>query len=73
MKETKKKNIKLYDCVKVNRLTNNVNRSISAHSFMNLGVFQQMRLLPERFAAHLAPERLFAGMRAQMNFDVRLI
>lgn len=33
----------------------------------------QMRLLPERFAAHLAPERFLARVRSQVHLYVALI
>lgn len=40
---------------------------------MNLRVFDEMRFLTESFAAHFAPERFFAGMRTQVDFDVGLV
>lgn len=36
-------------------------------------MLDQMRLLSERFAAHLAPERFLAGVRSQVYLDVALI
>lgn len=47
--------------------------SIPAAPFVYLRVLDEMRLLPERLLAHLAPERFLARVRAQVNFDVALV
>jgi len=47
--------------------------SIPAAALVDLRVLDEMGLLPERFLAHLAPERFFARVRAQVNLDVALV
>lgn len=36
-------------------------------------MLDEVRLLPERLGAHVAPERLLAGVRAQVHLDVGLV
>lgn len=40
---------------------------------MNLLVLDKMRLLPERFATHVASERLLARVRAQVYFNIAFV
>lgn len=46
---------------------------IPADPFVNLLVFNEVRLLPEGFAAYFTPKRLLARMRPQVHLDIALV
>lgn len=46
---------------------------IPTDPLVDLLVFDQMRLLPERFPAHFTPERFLACMRSEVHLDVTFI